>query len=77
MIIVTGEGLGQAISLYNNAKNSWFEETVTSTLVLEEKEVARINMVKKQLNKYVKLVQGVTTKTNKVTDLSLAFRFSF
>ncbi|XP_077975212.1 growth arrest-specific protein 7-like [Styela clava] len=62
------EDLGQAISLYNTAKDHWFEEMVTSTLVLEKKEVERINLVKTQLDNYVKLLQDVSSKTKKTSE---------
>lgn len=59
------EDLIHAVSIYNDAKDKWFEETVTQTLVLENKETQRIELVKKQINKYVKLVNGISSKTDK------------
>ena len=60
------EDLTHIVDLYNKQRDQWFEEMVTSTLILERHETARIDNVKALLSQYSKLLYGSSTNTHEV-----------
>ena len=54
------------MELYNSKRQTWFEEMVTSTLILERHEMERINKVKTILEQYTKLLSNASLGGSKV-----------
>ena len=54
--LFAAEDLTRSIELYNKQRQGWFEETVTSSLVLERHEAERVENLKALLEKYSKLL---------------------
>nr|CAB3248311.1 growth arrest-specific protein 7 [Phallusia mammillata] len=67
--IKQAEELTHAVEAYNQTRQHWFEEMVTSSLVLERHEVARIESVKSVLAHYAKLLQDSATKRHQTCDV--------
>ncbi|CAK8682290.1 unnamed protein product [Clavelina lepadiformis] len=62
------EELKSSIESYNHIRQQWFEEMVTSSLVLERHESSRVKSVRALLSRYTNILQETNNKCHKTCD---------